>query len=361
MRDGLGPQGGQGGSGLLDLSSCLNPYGPAPRALDALRDIDPVVLSHHPFTAEDDFKQAYGSFLGADPDLLTVDRGVSGLIWRLAAAVDDGDVALPLPTYTEFVRAFPGALRVAGGSGVLGAAGESAARTVAHSADQLERAMRAKPVCIFSNPHNPSGTVLPASVVSAVAAAVPFSTLVVDESYMDFQGSARSVHVSGSVGGESLIGTPLPNVVVLRSPTKFFGLGGARVGAAWTRDRLWADRLADGRGTWPLSPLDVHVTIAALADQAWAMHVRRRLSEDGRRLVDVLTAAGCELGGSKLHFSLVVSDPNQIRRALADAEIVVRDLGPAHGVGAGSFRLRAPASEAGWMHLAEALTAAAAR
>jgi histidinol-phosphate/aromatic aminotransferase/cobyric acid decarboxylase-like protein len=61
-----------------------------------------------------------------------------------------------------------------------------------------------------------------------VAAEHSRSTLVVDESYINFTPDPI---------GMSVIGCDQPNIVVLRSTSKFYGIAAVRAGVAWCRGR----------------------------------------------------------------------------------------------------------------------------
>ena len=107
----------------------------------------------------------------------------------------------------------------------------------------LDDAMQACDMVLLSNPHNPTGQVIQRSDLTDVAVRHPASILVVDESYIDFLADAAAV---------TLVGCGMDNVIVLRSPSKFFGLAGVRSGVAWSRQPLqaqWCRR----RTNWPVS------------------------------------------------------------------------------------------------------------
>ncbi|MGH9222539.1 MAG: hypothetical protein ACRD2W_01780 [Acidimicrobiales bacterium] len=108
----FGPQGGdprrRTGGIRLDLSTCVNRYGPAPAALAVLGTTAPADLLLHPYEAAAEVERAYGALPGVDPAELVAGRGTTEFIWALARNVDHDGVAVPLPAYTDYLRAFPG-------------------------------------------------------------------------------------------------------------------------------------------------------------------------------------------------------------------------------------------------------------
>ena len=99
---------------------------------------------------------------------------------------------------------------------------------------------------------------------------IPRRLLVVDESYIDFLADPAPI---------TLIGCGLGNVIVLRSPSKFFGLAGVRSGAAWSLHPLPASG-GRSRTSWPVSAFAATALQTALADSSWAASTRQLLAGD---------------------------------------------------------------------------------
>ena len=208
-----------------------------------------------------------------------------------------------------------------------------------HSLAAIDGALAAGQTVLLSNPHNPSGRAFAAAELAALARARPQGTLVVDESYVEF--CADPAHWS-------LIGVDADNVAVVRSPSKFFGLAGARVGVAWSPSPAIRSLLTPARGSWPVSAIEVAPVAAALADHAWTNQNRATTLADTAWLVDLLDRVGPSLGrvvdGAVTHYRLLATErAAALAHALAEAGIGVRLLGPAHGLPLPAVRVTAPA------------------
>ena len=309
----------------LDLSTCVNPYGPPDGVLAALRGMSADAIRRHPYGAAEDVEAAYAAYTGQPAVGFAAGRGTSDLIWSLARHLDGKTTGLPLPAYTEFRRAFPQARTFGGGAST-------------HPASVLDQAMRACDAVIVSNPHNPTSQVIRRADLADVAARHPGSLLVVDESYIDFLADPAPV---------TLIGCGLGNVIVLRSPSKFFGLAGARSGAAWSARPLPAC-LRTERTSWPVSAFAAQALKTALADTAWADRARQQLASDAAWLTQALGACGLEIAPGTLHFRLLTGPAGQITRFAAGLEeqgIAVRVLDEACGVGQPAVRISAPPAQ----------------
>jgi len=321
--DVLGKQGGNVGDDIsLDLSSCVNPYGPAPSVVTALRELPLATLKAHPFSASSYVEKLYSQRLGVEEDALVATRGASEAISHFATLFADATVGLPAPTYTEYVSRFSNGVVVPNGS-------------FWHSQEQLEAAASKCGVVMFSNPHNPTGRSLSRTQIQEVAQSFPQCLFLVDESYMDFLADEADT---------TLIGGHLPNVAVLRSPTKFFGIGGVRIGVVWSANKILLVTLRSLQTTWPVSMIEAQLAAAAFADIDWQHGVREQLSDDAAFL-DAWLSEQSDVSAcpGPLHFRLVSGDVDHLASRLKASGIAVRTLSTLHGFAHPAVRISAPA------------------
>jgi histidinol-phosphate/aromatic aminotransferase/cobyric acid decarboxylase-like protein len=319
----------------LDLSTCVNPYGPPAAVLEALRNMPEDAVRMHPYAAAGDVESAYAQYTGQPAAEFVAGRGTSDLIWSLAWHLGGKTVGLPLPSYTEFRQAFPQAQPFGGGP-------------TTHTIDVLDDAMTACDVIIMSNPHNPTGQVIHQDDLAGVARRHPGSVLVVDESYIDFLAGHAAI---------TLVGCGLGNVIVLRSPSKFFGLAGVRSGVAWSLHPL-REQWRRKRTNWPVSAFAATALQAALAESSWAATARQTLARDVAWLETALAAPGLDITPGLLHFRLLTGSPTdviQFADSLESSGIAVRVLEDAYGVGKPAVRIASPHNQHKW-RLAAALT-----
>jgi histidinol-phosphate/aromatic aminotransferase/cobyric acid decarboxylase-like protein len=318
----------------LDLSTCVNPYGPPQAVLEALRVMPGDTVRVHPYAAASDVESAYAERTGQPADEFVAGQGTSDLIWSLAQQFSETTVGLPMPSYTEFRQAFPRARPFGGGPST-------------HAIDVLDEAMGACDLVVVSNPHNPTGQVIGRNDLVGVALRHPGSVLVVDESYIDFLAEHAAV---------TLVGCGLGNVIVLRSPSKFFGLAGVRSGAAWSLHPL-REQWRRKRPNWPVSAFAARALQVALADNSWAATVRQALADDAAWLEDSLAPTGLVITPGRVHFRLLTGPGPGIADlagSLKARGIAVRILENAYGVGTPAVRISAPHAHHRW-RLAAAL------
>jgi cobalamin biosynthetic protein CobC len=162
--------------------------------------------------------------------------------------------------------------------------------------DDIARASGAD-VVVAVNPNNPTGTLLKKF-------GTPKRLLVVDEAFVDFLPPEAS-----------LVPALPPRTVVLRSFGKAYGLAGLRLGFA-TAERELIARLREELGPWAVSGPALAIGRRALADDAWLTATAARLERDGRRLDELLAAAGFMPVGATPLFRLVRHDdvPGMVER-----------------------------------------------
>ncbi len=116
-------------------------------------------------------------------------------------------------------------------------------------------------ILFLSNPNNPTGTWLDRdSVLSLRASLRPDVLLVLDEAYAEY------VDAPGYASGLDMVRDDVPNVVVLRTFSKFHGLAGLRVGWAYVPTPM-VGPLSRLRGPFAVTRPGLAAAVAALGDK----------------------------------------------------------------------------------------------
>jgi histidinol-phosphate aminotransferase len=129
----------------------------------------------------------------------------------------------------------------------------------------------------IANPNNPTGTWAPPATVKRLLEQSPSSTLLVlDEAYFEYG------HARGTQDGVAWLAEH-PNLVILRTFSKAYGLAGARVGYAISHPEV-AEVLNRLRPAFNVNSPAQAGALAALADQA---HMRQAVDRTMRELARV--------------------------------------------------------------------------
>lgn len=236
------PHGGAAGPGVLDFSANLNPFGPSPAVVAAVRA---ARWDAYPDPEATDLRRVIALRHGVQPEEVLVGNGCSELIDLVCRVfVRPGDrVDVPGQTYGEYGRA----ARLGGAAMEL-------------PSDRDRPAARLLFVC---NPDNPTGRCLPPEDVLLRADGTADTLLVADEAY------AECVP-----GFESVVGCGRPNVLVLRSLTKAHGLAGLRIGYAVGPVAV-VGPMRRARVPWSVNAAAQAAAVAALHDEE---HTRRTVA-----------------------------------------------------------------------------------
>ncbi|WP_288784148.1 cobyrinate a,c-diamide synthase [uncultured Cutibacterium sp.] len=168
---------------------------------------------------------------------------------------------------------------------------------------------------IVGNPTNPTGRLHPATDLLALRR--PGRILVVDEAFMDATDESQS-----------LIGSGMDDLLVLRSLTKTYGLAGIRAGYV-VGDRRLVSRLAAHQTPWSVSTPAIAAMIACTCEEARRFRGELRDDIPAARadLVEKLNGLGLSVVDSEAPFVLVNTSSlsgDSIRQPLAERGFAVR-------------------------------------
>jgi histidinol-phosphate/aromatic aminotransferase/cobyric acid decarboxylase-like protein len=182
------------------------------------------------------------------------------------------------------------------------------------------------------SPNNPTGTVIDPSVIERIAARAG-GVVIVDEAYAEF----------GEWSAVSLL-PKSPNLLVVRTFSKAFGLAGLRIGYAVGNPSLVRE-CAKARGPYSLSAYAEPAALAALReDLTWVRaHVAEAIAVRERLTQALRDAGGYRIYPSGANFVLAAPDERlpdamTIGRSLRSAGIEVRAFRDLPGIG-GALRV----------------------
>lgn len=315
------------GKPVLDASAGLAPFRPPPAALQAYRQAA-AALACYPEIDGDALRRAMAASLGLGPENVLVGGGSTEFIYLIPRALRPGRVLSFVPTYRDYADAG----RLAGCSFM--ALPTRWEEGFTRDLVRLEAVAQPGDLVFLCNPNNPTGDSIPAPAVRDFCVRHPEATVAVDEAYADFIGPAASC-----------IGADLPcNLLVLRSPTKFYALPGARLGycfgAPATIARLW-----DAKEPWTASAPALAVGRALLHCPDYDKRVRKWMGREQPALARLLAAipglAVCA-GAANFFLCRIRSDrpsASELRAACLERGLLIRDASNFEGLDSHYFRV----------------------
>lgn len=261
---------------VVKLSSNENPLGPSEKAIEAYRRAA-FDLNRYPSSDHSALRQAIGKVHGLDPERVICGAGSDEIIAFLCQAY-----AGPGREVIHTVHGF-GMYRIsalAAGATPIEVLEQERVTDV----DAILAAVTDRTCLVFmANPNNPTGTMIAASEVARLADGLPDQALLVlDGAYAEY--------VEGYDGGASLV-EARTNVVMTRTFSKLYGLGGLRVGWGYGPTEV-IEVLNRVRGPFNVTQPALAAAEAAVLDEDYASHCRVENARWRTWMADALAEIG---------------------------------------------------------------------
>jgi histidinol-phosphate aminotransferase len=279
-------------TGLVDLSSNENPYGPSAAALDAMARSQ-AVACRYPDEAERATAEAIARSHGVSPDRIVLGAGSSEVL-RLCDAAFLGPgrtVVVAEPTfeavlhYAKVTTAEPVVLPLTA--------------DFRHDLAAMARACDARTGLVYvCNPNNPTGTIVTRDELAWFLERAPATaTVVVDEAYHHF------VEAPAYRSAMDLVDRH-PNLVVARTFSKIYGMAGMRLGYG-VASRANAEALRSHAAWSNVNAAVLAAAQASLADDGLVARQRETLNRTRRWLVAELERDGRRTIPSETNFVMI--------------------------------------------------------
>ncbi|MER6833244.1 histidinol-phosphate transaminase [Streptomyces cellulosae] len=320
------------GAGPVDFCIPCNPYFPTPAMFDEMASRLRDIITYYPSSA-DTITAELCSLLQLPPQCVAMGNGSTELITWIDHLLVRESLAVPVPTFGRWtdqpmetgkrVDMFP--LQESSGF----------ALDLAQYAEFIRA--RGTRVAVICNPNNPDGGFLHRhAVVQFMDAMADLDLVVIDESFLEFADAENEP----SVVQEAML---RPNVIVLRSLGKNFGLHGIRFGYLVANPAL-AGRVRSMLPKWNLNSFAEHVVFMLKehgAEYAQSLHqVRRDRMDMSGQLSSLPGLTVYPSQGNFLFVRLPVGAEGTVvrDRLLTEHRILVRECG--NKIGSSSRFLR---------------------
>jgi threonine-phosphate decarboxylase len=313
---------------ILDMSSNVNPLGPMPGLMKHLHEhLDRIIAL--PEAGAGGIIRAFSRLHGIDPEKVLAGNGTTQLIYTLPVALKIRQALILGPTYSDYADA----CRMHGVDFRFALSDEKT--FFCHALDGMDIA--SSDAVFICNPNNPTGTLIPSETISSLCQRYPDIRFIIDESYLPFvpEGQAKS-----------LIGSSLPNIIVLNSMSKIFRIPGLRIGFVAAHPDI-TEKIRRYMLPWSVNTL-------AQAAVNYLMTQKQEVSEfiektrtylEGERqffMTDLESAPGIRLFPSTTSFILAKLDKltaEAVSRHLLKYRILIRDCGNFQGLSSRFIRI----------------------
>lgn len=306
-------------SGSIKMASNENPWGPSPKAIQAIREaLDN--LHRYPDGSCYRLVHALAEKLGFSSEEVVLGNGSNEIIEMLVKAyVQTGDeVITSHPSFLMYQKI----VQVRGGVNIV-----IPLIRMHHDLASILTVITEKTRLIFlDNPNNPTGNSINPTDLYGFLSAVPESVLVVlDEAYVDFMDSELQVDIFSLI--RNIKGRC--GVVSLRTFSKSYGLAGLRVGYGLMPSEV-ARSLHRVRQPFNVNQLAQVGALAALQDEDFYQQTLKRTREGLNFLRAEVDKLGCKSYPSQTNFFLidVLGDATALYEAMLRKGVIIRSMKP---------------------------------
>jgi histidinol-phosphate aminotransferase len=299
---------------LVKLASNETPFAPHPQVLEAV-EAQLRTLNRYPDPAKATLRQRLSDRTGVAPGRIAIGNGSCELLLSAAEAMLEpgAEVVYAWPSFSIY----PHLAAMSGARAIEVALNDAQEHDLDAIVKEVTAATRMVIVC---NPNNPTATALPPAAIDELLNAVPRNVAVIlDEAYIEF--------CTTQDPDESLdLLKRHPNLIVLRTFSKIYGLCGLRVGYSLGSEefRLAVDRVRQ--------PFSVNALAQAAATEALnhVDEVERRVEQTAIERIHVeseLEERGFDTTDSQANFSWVSlgeRDEDEVVDGLAKLGVIVR-------------------------------------
>ena len=268
---------------IVKLDANENPYGPSPKVVAALAKAGNYHI--YPDPEQRKVRAALGRYAGFEPEWVVAGAGSDELIDLLVRLfVPPGESILNFPPSFSF---YPFLASVQGANVV------NVQRRADHTID-LESALIAANnarLTVVASPNNPSGTLLPRADVETLAQLG--RPLAIDEAYTEFAGESCV----------DLVRT-YPNLIVLRTLSKWAGLAGLRIGYM-VADPSLVEVIMRVKQPYNVNAAAEIAVLASMDDLPYLQGLVQKIVMEKQRLeVELAKLPGFEVSPSSANFLL---------------------------------------------------------
>jgi threonine-phosphate decarboxylase len=304
----------------VDCSSSVNPLGLPKGALKIIKRQAGRLAPMYPDPECRDLKKSLLRYAGVDKDMLAIGNGAAEIIYWFAQAFAKRKVVIPAPTFCEYELA----------SYRAGARVDFLPLDISFSLDpdSVIRSAKGSDAVFLCNPNNPTGKLATAQMKKIIESVDSSTMILLDECFIELVDQPKKNTLVGMV-------RDFPNLVVLRSLTKSFGMAGLRLGYSISSPAV-AEKLQSRRVPWNVNALAQAAGIAALADKSHIKKARELVKKEKKFLQDRTRKAGLVPLESDANYFLAQLEENSTKfrdRLLKKTGVLVRDCSTFTGMG----------------------------
>ena len=320
--------------GMLDFCYLVNPYFPTPQMSAELKTNFSTLLSSYPSG------QSTQNLLGAklynvDESQILIGNGAAELIRALAVTVS-GKIGITCPTFNEYAESF---IAANSDGRPLNEIVQFIPHNFSYNVDDLKELSQKCDAILLINPDNPSGNYISRDSVLELASSLKSQNkrLILDESFIDFVDMEEkpSLLCQGFLN-------KFPNMVIIKSLSKSYGVPGIRLGALACGDEALIGQIRKNLSIWNINSFgEYFLQIIGKYYKEYAVSCRK-IADERARFKKLLEETGLlKVYPSQANYFMCklhgISAPELAEQMLDKYNIFIKDLMGKAGIPDDSF------------------------
>lgn len=316
---------------FLDFSANINPLGP-PAAVREVLQAGLRGIVHYPDPDHRGLRKALSGKLHIHPDSILIGNGAAECMSLAILGLQPGKVGVVHPGFLEYEQ-----LALQFGAQVQSCMGKPQLG-MQPDLEELRQLFRETDMLFIGHPNNPTGLAYRLEELRMLGrwAEKSDTYLVVDEAFLDFLPEAAQHSLLPEL-------EDYPNVIVIRSMTKFYAIPGLRLGYAAAHPSL-IGRMKRKQVTWSVNGLALEAGEACLHETEYERQTRSLIEAERRFLSESISVRfGWQVWPGRANF-LLVRLPAALQAAdlqyrLGRKGILIRDCSMYPGLTPHDFRI----------------------
>ncbi|MCR5483510.1 MAG: aminotransferase class I/II-fold pyridoxal phosphate-dependent enzyme [Bacilli bacterium] len=302
---------------LIDYCYLVNPYYPPQAMLDKINYESRDLLTQYPSGQSIECINASRLFNDTNEEFLCVGNGAAELINALGKN-QEGNMAVTSTVFNEYVRCFD----KANISKI-----DMSLNDYRYDVLEFKRLLNTEDAIVIVNPDNPTGSFIKREDIIKILdqAKKQNRRVIFDESFIDF---ANPEYKYSLINNEDLIN--YPNLVVVKSISKSYGIPGVRLGVLASSDMDLIKKIKKYISVWNINSYgEYFLQIANLYKKEYASSCEKIYEERNRFINELRQTLNIDVYDSEANFvmcDLKEHDSTQLAIDLLDENIFIKDL-----------------------------------
>jgi len=224
---------------LKDFSHLVNPYFPTDKMKEELKAYFDELISQYP-SAQEVQRLLAGKMFGVEADNIVVGNGSSEIIKQLGSALK-GTFGVMIPTFPEYIESI-------GEKRIKKCIPQN--EMFSYTVEDLLVLSEDVDNLLLINPDNPSGNFIAKNDLLNLISKLSKKgkNIIVDESFVDFSKDGEE----NTLITQDIIDL-YPNLIIIRSISKTYGVPGIRLGILSTSNKILLDTISEKLSVWNIN------------------------------------------------------------------------------------------------------------